>query len=450
MESPLQKRRDARLGVDPVGKLLVHLSLPSIIGMLVHALYNFVDTIFIGRGVGPDGIGGLIIAFPFQMLIMGLAGIIGIGGSSMVSRYLGSGDRKKACRTAGSAFTMATILGLLITVLGLVFLDSLLRLFGATDVLIGYSRDYLSIILYGAFLASFGMVANNILRAEGRALEAMAILLSGTIVNLILDPIFIFVFDWGIRGAAYATVVAQCVSTSILLLFFLSGRSSLDLEFRHLKIMRSLAKEMVAIGFPSFVRQAGGSVMMVAVNNMLGKYGGDIYISSFGIVNRFFLLMFMVLFGLIQGLQPIVGYNYGAGQMERVKHALRLSITASTLFCCLVFIVLMAFPSQMVGLFSNDPQLIQIGTKAVRYVILAIPLVGFQVIAASFFQAIGKARPALLLSMSRQFILLIPLVLILPLFLGAYGVFWAFPWADFLAVLLTLYWFMKEVRELRD
>lgn len=443
-----RKPRDAMLGEEKIGRLLIKLSVPSTVGMLVHAMYNFVDTIFIGRGVGSEGIGGLIIAFPFQMLIIGMAGVIGIGGSSMVSRNLGSGDRDKASRTAGNAFVMAIILGICTTVVGLTFLNPLLRLFGATEVLIGHSRDYLSIILYGSLFITFSMVANNIVRSEGRAMVAMVTMLMGTAINLILDPIFIFGLDMGMQGAAYATIIAQFVSALALFLFFITGKSTLELHARHLILKSAIAKEMIAVGIPSFVRQAGGSIVMVIINNMLGKYGGDIFISCFGIINRFFMVIFMSIFGIVQGLQPIVGYNYGARQMGRVKEALKLSIIASTGVCTLVFFILLVFPAQMIGIFTNDPELIEIGISSVRLVILAIPFVGFQIIAASFFQAIGKPKPALLLGMSRQIILLIPLVIILPLYYGAHGVFMAFPIADYLAVILTLIWFMKETKNL--
>jgi putative MATE family efflux protein len=450
MKSIPVKYRDSMLGEEKIGRLLFKLSVPSAIGMLVHAMYNVVDMIFIGRSAGANGIGGLIIAFPFQMLIVGLAGIIGIGASSMVSRNLGAGNRQKASTTVGNAFIMAIILGICCSVLVLTFLDSLLKLFGATDTLIGYSREYLAVILYGSLFITFGMVANNIVRSEGRAVMAMSTMLIGTILNLALDPIFIFALEMGIRGAAIATVISQFVSAIILLWFFISGKSSLELRLRHLKVQKEIAREIIAVGFPSFVRQAGGSVMMIAVNNMLARYGGDIFIACFGIINRFFIILFMTILGIVQGLQPIVGYNYGAGKIDRVNESLRLSITVATAISCLIFAILILFPGQMVALFSNEAELIRIGTKSVRLVILAIPFVGFQIIAASFFQAIGKARPALILGMSRQFFLLIPLVLLLPRLTGSpYGVFMAFPGADGLAVILTGIWFSREVKLLK-
>ncbi len=441
--------RDSMLGEEKIGRLLVKLSIPSMVGMIVHALYNFVDAIFIGRGVGVDAIGGLAVAFPFQILIMSMAGAIGVGASSVVSRNLGAGNRERAYQSAGNAIMMSFFLGIGITVLGLVFLDQLLRLFGATDVLIGFSRDYLSIILLGSVLGVTGMTTNNIVRAEGQALIAMVTMLVGTLLNLILDPIFIFVLKLGIKGAAYATVISQCASAAFLLGYFISGRSSLELQLHHLKLKADIVKEMLTVGFPSFVRQAGGSMMMVVINNTLGAYGGDIYISLMGVINRFFMLIFMVIFGIVQGLQPIVGYNYGAGKFDRVRAVLRLSVLSSTMICLVAFSVLMIFPGELVSIFNEDRELISIGVVSVRLVILAIPLVGFQIIASSFFQALGKARPALILGMSRQFFFLLPAVIILPVFFGVNGVWISFPVADLLAVILTIFWYIKEIQAMK-
>ncbi len=446
MTTPSPSPMDTMLGEEKIGKLLLKLSLPSAIGMMVHALYNFVDTIFIGRGVGVDAIGGLIIAFPFQMIIVALAGIIGIGGASLISRSLGSGNRERAYQTAANSIMMAVFLGIFSATIGLTFLDNWLRLFGATDVLIGYSRDYLSILLYGAIFTSFGMVANNIVRAEGRAIIAMSTMLIGTFINLILDPIFIFVLEMGIRGAAIATIISQVFSAGFLLYFFLARKSSLEIKLRHFKINPDILKEITSVGFPTFVRQAGGSVMLVVVNNMLGKYGGDIYISCFGIIQRFFMMLFMTIFGIVQGLQPIVGYNYGALKIDRVKEALKIALITASIICISAFMILMIFPTQMIGIFSDDARLIEIGKVSLRLIIPAIPLVGFQIVAASLFQALGKAKPALILGMSRQLLFLIPLVIVLPMFLGINGVFLAFPSADLLAVVLTAFWLTRELK----
>lgn len=444
------RHRDTMLGEEEVGPLLFKLSLPGIVGMLSHAFYNLVDTIYIGRGVGTDAIGGLAVAFPFQMLVVAFAGVIGIGAASMVSRNLGAGRRDYAYQSAANAFVLSVILGLTCSIFGLTFLNQLLRLFGATETLLSYSRDYLSIILTGTVFGTFAMVSNSLVRSEGRAVIAMGTMLAGTAINLILDPIFIFGLDMGIRGAAMATIMAQATSALFLLWFYLSKRSSLEIKLRHFKINPAIVREVISIGIPSFVRQSGSSIMLVVLNNVLGKYGGDLYISLLGIINRFFMMVFMSIVGIVFGLQPIVGYNYGARKIGRVKEALKKSSFAATVICTSIFFVLMIFPGQMVGIFSDDPELIQVSIRAVRYIVLAMPLVGFQIIASSFFQAIGKGRPALLLSMSRQFLLLIPFVLILPAFLGVTGVFFAFPLADGLSFLLTAYFFRIEVKLMNE
>ncbi|MCP4130420.1 MAG: MATE family efflux transporter [bacterium] len=440
---------DRMLGEEKITKLLVKLSVPSVVGMLANALYNLVDTIFIGRGVGINAIGGLAVAFPLQMFIMALTGVIAIGSASAVSRNLGSGNRQKAYQSAGNALLLSIILGLLITFFSLIFLNHLLSLFGATAVLISYSKDYLSVILGGVLFSTFGMTANNIVRAEGRAGIAMATMLLGTLFNIILDPIFIFVFRMGIKGAAFATIISQLASAAFLIGYFLSGKSSLKIRLSHLALKLETVREIIVVGFPSFIRQAGGSIMMIVVNNMLGIYGGAIYISCFGIINRFFMVLFMAIFGIVQGLQPIVGYNYGAGKIKRVKEALTLSSITATLICIVTFLILMIFPGQVIGLFSENNLLIQTGIVPMRLIILAMPVVGFQIIASSLFQATGKAKPALLLGMSRQFLFLIPLMVFLPMLIGVHGIFIAFPAADILGASLTALLFVKEIKKMR-
>ncbi len=442
------KSQNQMLGQEKISKLLVKLSVPSIIGMITHALYNFVDTIFIGQAVGIDAIGGLAIAFPLQMFILALTQVIAIGSASAVSRSLGSNNRQKAYQSAGNAFILSLILGLAISFFCLFFLNNILSIFGATDVLVSYSRDYLSIILIGVFLSAFGMTANSIVRAEGRAIIAMETMLFGTFLNIILDPIFIFGFHMGIRGAAFATIISQLASAIFLIGFFLSGKSSLKIKCSHMALKFEIVREIIVVGFPSFVRQAGGSIMMIIVNNMLGIYGGDIYISCYGIINRFFMILYMVIFGIAQGLQPIVGYNFGAGKIKRVKEALKLSSIISTLICILAFLFLMIFPEQVIRLFSDDNRIIDIGVIPIRLIILVMPAIGFQIIASSLFQATGKAKAALLLGMSRQFFFLIPLMVLLPKLIGVNGIFLAFPAADILGVSLTVLLFMREVKNL--
>lgn len=444
------QQHDKMLGTEGIGKLLVRMSVPATVAMLVHALYNLVDTIYIARGVGTEAIGGLSIAFPFQMLVMAFAMMIGMGTASVVSRNLGAGNRERAYRAAGNSFAISALFGIVVTALGYLFIDPILKLFGATPLLIGYAKDYLLVVLSGTFFITFAMSTNNIVRAEGRATVAMIVMILGAAFNIVLDPIFIFGLKMGVRGAALATVISQFLSFAFLMAFFLSGRSTLKIRLRHLKLDRSVTREIFALGIPAFIRQGGMSIVIIIMNNSLGFYGGDIYISVFGIIFRILHFVLMPLFGLVQGFQPITGYNFGAGNIDRVKRTVRLSILASTTLAAFGFLLLILIPGPIFRIFSNDANLVSTGIPVLRVIVMIIPFIGIQVIGASYFQAIGKAAPAFFLGLSRQFILLIPLMVVLPLVFGLWGIFAAYPAADFLSTLLTGIWLFKDVRSLPE
>lgn len=443
------KQRDAMLGTESIGKLLVKLSVPAMIGMIVNALYNLVDAIFIGRGVGPLAIGALAISFPVLLLIAAVAMMLGVGAASVVSRNLGSGNRERAYTAAGNTLIISIIFGTIILVLGQIFIEPILKVLGATDSLMEYAREYLSVLLFGSVFITFAMASNNLVRAEGRATVAMISMVIGTGMNIILDPIFIFVLGMGIRGAATATVISMFLSFLFLLLFFLGKKSSLELRLIHLKPNFSVLGEIVKLGLPIFARQFGASFLVVIINNSLKLYGSDIYISAFGMVHRLLTFTIMPLFGLAQGFQPIVGYNFGANQIPRVKHTLKLALLVSTLLATASFLVMMIFPRILLSIFTTDSELLDIGVSAIRLVILVLPLLGLQIIGSTYFQAVGKALPSLVLGMSRQIILLLPLTLLLPLIFGVTGVWAAFPVADFLATVLTVIWLISELRKLK-
>jgi putative MATE family efflux protein len=444
------QQHEKMLGTEGIGKLLVRMSVPATVAMLVHALYNLVDTIYIARGVGTEAIGGLSIAFPFQMLVMAFAMMIGMGTSSVVSRSLGAGNRERAYRAAGNSFAISALFGIVVTALGYLLIDPILKLFGATPLLIGYAKDYLLVVLSGTFFITFAMSTNNIVRAEGRATVAMIAMILGAAFNIVLDPIFIFGLNMGVRGAALATVISQFLSFAFLMGFFISGRSALKIQLRHLKLDRSVTREIFALGIPAFIRQGGMSIVIIIMNNSLGYYGGDIYISVFGIIFRILHFVLMPLFGLVQGFQPITGYNFGAGNIDRVKTTVRLSILASTTLAAFGFLLLILIPGPIFHIFSKDANLISTGIPVLRVIVMIIPFIGIQVIGASYFQAIGKAAPAFFLGLSRQFILLIPLMVVLPLVFGLWGIFAAYPAADFLSTLLTGIWLFKDVRSLPE
>ena len=441
--------RERMLASEPIPRLLARMAIPATIAMGVNALYNVVDTIFIGRGVGPLAIGGLSVAFPIQLIVIATGLGFGIGGASVISRALGAGDRERARRAAGSAFAMAAGVALVITAVGLIFVDPILRLFGATDDLIGYSREYITTILPGSVFVAGAIAANHVVRSEGQAIRSMLIMLLGAGLNIVLDPVFIFVFDLGIRGAALATVVAQGVSFVYAMLFYLRGQSALKLQLRDILPRRHVVAEILSLGLPAFIRQFAASFFIVITNNALVTYGGDLHVSAFGVIYRILIFALMPLFGIAQGFQPIAGYNFGARNLSRVREAVKVTNVTTVAISSVVFTVVMLFPEAVFRIFTDDDALIGIGRRAIRIVMLAVPLIGSQIAGAVFFQAVGRALPALVLSLSRQVLLLIPLIIVLPAIFGLNGVWAAFPAADVGATALTLTWLIVEMRKLR-
>lgn len=445
------KHKNEMLGTENVKSLLFKLSMPAMIGMIVQALYNFVDTIFVGRGAGYLAIGGIAIAFPVQMVIMAFGQMFGIGGASIVSRALGAKDYDKAEKTVGNVLTSSIIAAVIMTILGLVFLEPILKLFGATENLLPYSKEYLSVILLGSISFIVGMAGNNLIRAEGNAVVSMVTMLISAGLNIILDPIFIFVFDMGIKGAAIATVISQTVSTIYILFHFLGGKSAVKLHLNNLILNAKIMKEIITVGISAFVRQVASSIMTIVLNNAIKMCGGgnvDIAISAYGIINRLMMFVLMPMFGIVQGMLPIVGFNYGAGKFKRVKKTLKYSITTVTIMSIVGFLILMIFPKQLIGIFdsSKNPELLNIGVTATRMVVLAMPVIGFQVIASSLFQALGMAMKSFVLSSSRQILILIPLILILSKAFGLIGIWAAFPVADILSAILTAIFFTRQIK----
>ncbi|MEL4306027.1 MATE family efflux transporter [Methanococcoides sp. LMO-2] len=439
--------RARMLGEESISKVLFKLSVPATIGMVVQALYNLVDTIFVGRALGPEsvqGIAGITIAFPIQMIIMGVALTIGIGSASIISRSLGAKDYRRADIALGNAISTILILSTLVTVLGSIYIVPLLKLFGATETILPFAYDYTRIILYGTLVFAFSMTVNNIVRAEGNAKVAMLTMVISAGLNIILDPIFIFGLGMGIKGAAIATVISQAVSAIYLTHYFSSGMSSLNFHAGDLVPHPDVFMETISIGASSFARSASGSLMIIVINNALAIYGGDIPIAVFGVVNRLFMFTFMPMIGIVQGLQPIVGFNYGAKNFDRVVSSTALAIKVTTVISIAGFMLLFLFPSQLFSIFTTDQQLIDAGRSATRIMVLAVPFVGFQIVGASIYQTLGKARPAFFLSISRQVLFLIPLVLILPQFFQLYGVWIAFPISDGLSFLVTFVMLAKE------
>ncbi|KQC09055.1 MAG: MATE family efflux transporter [Candidatus Cloacimonas sp. SDB] len=436
------------LANDDIKKLLFKLSLPATAGMIVMALYNVVDTIFIGRSVGSLGIAGLSIVFPVQMMVLALGQMIGLGSASVISRSLGAGEREKARRVLGTTATFTLIISVFLTLLGLIFIDPLLKIFGVTETIYPYSYDYMRIILLGTFFFAFAMNSNHVIRSEGQAKYAMLAMMLGAGLNIILDPIFIFALDMGVKGAATATVLAQIVAVIYVIIFFQSKKSTLHLNFRSLGLNFKLLQEIIKIGFSAFARHVSGSLIFIVVNNTLKLYNGDIAIAAYGIIMRLFRFLLMPMFGIAQGLQPIVGFNYGAGKIDKLQKAYKTAIIYASIISFSGFMVIQLFSRTLFGIFTSDPELIELGSNAIRIMVLAVPLIGFQMIGTVVFQALGKALPALILSMSRELIILIPLILILPRFYGLNGVWYASPISDILSFSLTAVLFYRLIKQL--
>ncbi|MBU1239364.1 MATE family efflux transporter [Myxococcota bacterium] len=437
------------LGEEPVGKLLLKLTVPATMGMLVGALYNLVDTIFVGRAVGPMGIGAISIVFPFMGIVMACAQTVGMGGASIISRAMGKGDLALAERTLGNLLGVLLLFATLLFVVGQVFLEPILKLFGATRTMLPLSFDYMRIVLFGNFFFTFTMALNNILRAEGKAKESMFVMITGAGLNIILDPIFIFGLNMGIRGAALATAIAQVVAFLFLMSLYLRGKTTLKIRVTNLAPVWKILREVFAVGASVFVRQMAGSLMTIIINNLLKHYGGDIYISIFGVFHRLLMFLFMPMFGIMQGLQPIVGFNYGAKKPARIRAVVRLAAIWATAICLVGTAVLLLFSEQLIGLFNTDPVLIREGSRIIRITVLGIPLVGVNIVATTMVLAFGKALPSLIMSMSRQVLFLMPLVLLLPLKMGLNGIWIAFPLADLAAFFLIMALAAREFKSLK-
>ena len=436
------------LGNKRIGPLLAKLAIPTTIGMIANSLYNVVDTIFIGRGVGTLAIAGIGIVFPIQMIVMAIAQLFGMGAASMISRSLGRKDYDKASSITGNSFIASFVFGTFAAILVFIFLNPILRMFGATENILPFARDYLSVVAFGFIYFPFLVSTNNLIRAEGDAKNAMIVMLLAIGVNIVLDPIFIFALGLGIKGAAYATIAAQFTGFLYIGLYYILGKSSLSIKLHNFKIRWLIMKEMVSLGFASFTRQVSMSILIIVVNNSLKVYGGDIAIAVFSVVNRVIMFITMPLFGIVAGSQPMIGFNYGAKKMGRVKESLKISVLSTIVIGAVFFILFMVIPSKIISIFSTDVELINSGVFPLRMIVLLFPLVGFQIISAGFFQSIGKAIPSIILSLTRQVLFLIPLILLLPMILDINGIWVAFPIADFLAIIVTGILLAREIKKI--
>ena len=442
------------LGYQPIGHLLMRFAIPSVVSMLVNALYNIVDQIFIGTGVGYLGNAATTVSFPLQTIILALGTMIGAGASAYAAIKLGEKREQEAEHTLGNAFFMLVLAGIIIMVVGLVFLEPILYLFGATAKNFAYSQDYASIILLGTVFNLLGIGLSNMARTDGSPNIAMLSMIAGAVLNTILDPIYIFVFHWGVKGAAIATITSQIIGAVILVYYFLK-KSTMRLHISQMKIKKTIFVSILSLGFSSCITQTAATIMQVVMNNSLVYYGdltsttGDVALSAMGIVLKISMIITSICIGIGIGAQPIVGFNKGARQPKRIKETYKKASSIAVLTSIIGWGVCIAIPGVILSLFgSSDPVFSTFAQRAMRIYMLGIFTAGFQITATSYFQATGQPLKASVLSMMRQLILLIPLILILPLFFGLDGILFAGPIADISSGIVVFVFISKEMKKL--
>ena len=446
----MRPTREIELETKKVSKLVWDYALPAIIGTMVSATYNIVDRVFIGQGVGALAISGLAVTFPVMNLTAALGMLVGAGASSRISINLGKKDHKRAEKILGNSFLLTIVLNLIFITLLMIFLKPILMAFGASEQTYPYARDYLQIILPGNIFVTMTYSFNSMMRASGYPQKAMYTMLIGAFLNIILDPIFIFVFDLGIAGVAWATIISMFLGMLFVMHHFTRKSSSLRLRKKNIRFERDILIAIVSIGLSPFFMQVAASGVAVLMNTSLKSYGGDLAIGAYGILMSMFMLIIMFVIGLNQGLQPIIGYNYGAERYSRVKTAFYYGIKIATIVTTMGFLLGVFFPRMFARAFTSDVQLLNLAENALRISILAFPLVGFQIVMSGYFQSIGQAKKSIILSLSRQIIFLIPSIIILPRLFGLNGVWAATPVSDFLAAFLALIFFLRQRKILKQ
>ena len=443
------------LGTDSLSSLLWRYAVPAIIAQVSSSLYNIIDSIFVGQGVGPMAISGLALTMPVMNLSAAFGAMVGVGSSALTSIRLGQGNKRAAELILGNVVLLNVVMGVVFMALGLFFLDDLLYLFGASDDSIPYAREFMRVILIGNVITHLYLGLNNQLRVTGYPQKAMHTMLLSVVLNLVLCPLFIFVFKWGIAGSAWATVIAQTVALGWQLHHFSNRQNFLSFRRDSFRFNRDIVRGTLSIGMAPFIMQCCACVVVIFVNNTMQHYGGDLAIGAYGIVNRVAFLFTMVVMGLNHGMQPIVGYNYGAKNYERVRRILFMTIGWATIVTTVGFLVCQLFPEYVVRLFAKEDgsgdatQLITLASHGLQTILIAFPIVGFSMVVGNFFQYIGKAKRAIILSMTRQLIFILPLLVVLPPLWGQDGVWYSIPIADTMAMLLALVLLIYQLRKLR-
>lgn len=443
------KQAALELGTKPVSSLLMQYALPAIVAMVASSLYNMVDSIFIGQGVGALAISGLAITFPFMNLSAAFGAAIGVGASTFLSVKLGQRDYDIANRILGNNVMLNIVVGVVFGVLCLIFIDPILRFFGASDATLPYARQYMQIILLGNAFTHLYLGLNAVMRSAGKPHLAMYITIFTVILNAILDPLFIYTFKLGIRGAAYATILSQLSALCWQWKLFSNKGELLHFEYDKFKIEAPIVRNIISIGISPFAMNACACLVVIFINNSLVNYGGDMAVGAYGIANRVAFVFVMVTMGVCQGMQPIAGYNYGAENYNRMLEVLKLATIAGTAVCAVGFVIAMLFPEACVRLFTSDTNLIANSVVAMRYMMSMFLIIGAQMVITNFFQSIGKAKISIFLSLSRQLIFLVPLIAVLPHYMGLNGVWLAMPLSDAIAAIMAYTMIFIYIKKLK-
>ena len=440
--------RSVAFGTEPIINLLRQQAIPASIGILIMSIYGIVDTIFVGRWVGANGIAAITVVFPITFLISSFGMAVGIGGASVLSRALGNNEVEKAFMTFGNQVLLTIFLATTFMVLGFIFEVPILKAFGGRDEVLTPARDYFLIVLMGVPFLAWAMMANNVIRAEGYPRVAMVTMIVPAVVNLILDPIFIGYFEWGMKGAAYATLAGYCASAIFTAWFFFFGKSELKLKLHHLRPNLGIIGEIGAIGSVTLARQGTISVLAIVLNNALINAGGALALSAYGIINRMMMFANFPVIGITQGFMPIAGYNYGAKLWDRLRSSIWISMKSATVIALGIFTAIMLLAPWIVSAFTTDEELIKVAIPALRISFIATPLIAIGLIGSAYFQSIGKALPALLLTLTKQGFFLIPLILFLTPIYGTYGVWWSFPIADVGSAAITFFYLRRQMNKI--
>jgi len=444
-----QKDLPITLGTENIGKLLLQYSIPAIIAMTAASLYNITDSIFIGHGVGALAISGLALSFPLMNLAAAFGSLVGVGASTLMSMRLGQKDYDTANKILGNVFILNIILGLAYSVIMIAFLDPILWFFGASAATLPYAHQYMLVILLGNVVTHMYYGLNAMLRSTGRPEKAMYATLYSVLINVILNPLFIFVFKWGIEGSALATVISQTVMLLWQIKIFSNKKHFIHLKKGAFHLQRKIVNDSLAIGLSPFLMNAASCLIVVVINQGLIRHGGDLAVGAYGIVNRVIFLFAMIVMGFNQGMQPIAGYNFGAGQYDRVTEILKKTIFMATSVLTLGFLIGEFFPHAVASIFTTDKTLINMAAEGLRIVVIFFPIVGFQMVTTNFFQSIGMAGKAIFLSLTRQLLFLLPCLLILPQIFGVKGVWYSMPTADLAASVVSAFMLFSQFRQFK-